>query len=71
MVYSVQKRGGVWTVATNQALLSFDSYGAAVDAAQGAAAVIRRSGTRSNQLSLLGDMPVVIHGPATSRKAAY
>jgi hypothetical protein len=48
MIYSVRKRGGVWTVATDEVLLSFESYGSAVDAAQGAAEVLRRSARDTN-----------------------
>jgi hypothetical protein len=49
MLYSVKKRGGVWTVSTDNVLLSFESYGAAVDTAQGAAEVCRRSGARCSE----------------------
>ena len=41
MIYMVQKRGGVWTVATENGLLSFETYRAAIDTAQGAAEVLR------------------------------
>jgi hypothetical protein len=32
MIYIVKKRGGVWTVAAGEVLLSFESYSAAIGA---------------------------------------
>ncbi|WP_157100201.1 hypothetical protein [Rhodoplanes sp. Z2-YC6860] len=56
MIYKVQKREGVWTVASQETLLSFESYGHAIDAAQGAAEVIRRSRRQLNQFAYLSEM---------------
>jgi hypothetical protein len=42
-IYIVKKRGGVWTVAASEVLLSFESYSAAIDAAQRAADDLERS----------------------------
>jgi hypothetical protein len=64
MHYTVKKRDGVWTVATDHVLLSFDSYGTAVDTAQCAAQVLRGARTRFNQRSLLGETPPAIREPA-------
>lgn len=41
MIYVVTKRAGVWTVATDGFLLSFENYNAAIEVAQGAACVLR------------------------------
>ena len=43
MLYSVQKRGGVWSVSANEVQVTFENYIDAVDTAQGAAEVFRRS----------------------------
>jgi len=59
MIYVVQKRGGVWTVATDQVLLSFENYAAAVEAAQGAADVIRRSGRHLDRHSQVGGLHAI------------
>jgi hypothetical protein len=42
-IYIVKKRGGVWTVAASEVLLSFECYSAAIDAAQRAADDLERS----------------------------
>ena len=41
MIYVVRKRAGVWTVATDEFLLSFENYSSAIEVAQGAACVLR------------------------------
>jgi hypothetical protein len=64
MIYSVKKRGGVWTVAANEVLLTFDNYGAAVDRAQGAADVLRRCKTRC--AIRLEVTPTALHSLGTS-----
>jgi hypothetical protein len=44
MIYVVKKRAGVWTVATDKFVLSFENYDAAIEVAQGAACVLRHRG---------------------------
>jgi hypothetical protein len=68
MIYSVQKRGGVWTVTTHQVLLSFENYGDAVAAAQSAADVLRHSRTSLNPCPFVGDNDTIIQSnPSVSR----
>lgn len=57
MIYSVQKHGGVWTVSTNQVLLTFESYRDAVDAAQNAANVIRGTRKRIHYTDVANSYP--------------
>jgi hypothetical protein len=66
MIYSVQKRGGIWTVSANEVLVSFENYIDAVDTAQGAAEVFRRSKTGSSQADRFGLIPTVIKSPGTN-----
>ena len=49
MIYVVRKRAGVWTVATDEFLLSFENYNAAIEVAQGAACVLRHRATQRGQ----------------------
>jgi hypothetical protein len=56
MIYVVKKRAGVWTVATDKFLLSFENYDTAIEVAQGAAGVLRRRGrTRLASAPLTSD----------------
>ena len=46
MIYTVKKRNGAWTVDTGGVMLTFESYIAAVNTAQEAAQILKRSHSR-------------------------
>jgi hypothetical protein len=70
MRYIVKKRGGVWVVDTDGAYISFENYTAAVDTAQGAADVFRRSKILSNRAALV-EMPSAVHRPGGYPKHSH
>jgi hypothetical protein len=55
MIYVVKKSAGVWTVATDKFLLSFENYDPAIEVAQGAACGLTHRGRRR-----VGSIPTLL-----------